>query len=262
LYNWQKPSIELCHSGGEDSSLLRFAQERRQANRRIAITAAMLAPRQPLPWRWGGASMELDDQALDRIIAAAGGKSVPDRAALCSDLVAAVTEHHIRSNFGSPKIAKERIERLKMIRTRAKQLALLLKADDDDWGLVRRLWPAEDGSPLARTKFLVEQIDQIDLLQGLPRDAIRRTEHRFGITGSPFAWLVGGRLTELLKKHFGIEATFHRNDGVPAGAFIGFAEQVLVEFQITNDGKPYELESVARALTDARAGRDRRKGQS
>ena len=207
--------------------------------------------------------MELDNQVLDRILGAAGGTSMPDRTALWSDLVAAVTEHHVRSNFGSPKIAKERIERLKMIRKRAKQLEILLKADDADWELVRRLWPAEEGSPLARTTFLIEQIDRIDILQGSPRDAIRLTEKRFGVTGSPFAWLVGARLPELFKKYFGIEATFHRNkDGVPAGAFIGFAVQVLIGFDITNDGKPYKLESIAKALTDARAGRRRRGGQS
>jgi hypothetical protein len=201
--------------------------------------------------------MELDDQALDRIIGAAGAQSVPDRAALWSDLLEAVGEHHIRSTFGSSKIAKERIERLKKIRTRAHQLASLLKADDDDWGLVRLLWPAEDASPLAS---LIELMDRIDVTEEKPSNLVRKTVRRFGITVSPFAWLVGGRLKELFKKHFGIDATFHRNeDQVPAGAFVGFVEQVLVEFHIMNHGKPYRPESIARALTDARAGRLRRK---
>jgi hypothetical protein len=204
--------------------------------------------------------MELDEQALDRIIRAAGGNSVPDRASMWSDLSEAVGEHHIRSKYGSPGIAKKRIERLKSIRKCAAQLAELLKADDDDWKLVRNLWPAEEGSPLARTQFLVEQIDNIDILKGSPRDAIRQTERRFGITGSPFEWLVAGQLPKLFKKHLGINATWHRNkENTPAGAFIGFATQVLAEFDITRDGKPYAPESIARALTNARAGRSRRK---
>jgi hypothetical protein len=98
------------------------------------------------------------------------------------------------------------------------------------------------------------------MIEESPRDQIQRTEKRFGITGSPFAWLVGGRLRELFERHFGIDATFHRNkDQTPAGAFVGFVQQVLVEFDIKNDGKPYRPESIAKALTDARAGRLRRK---
>jgi hypothetical protein len=205
--------------------------------------------------------MEIDDQILDRIIGAAGRQPLLDMAAFWSDLELVVTEHHIRSNFGSSKIAKERIDRLKMIRKRAWQLALLLKDDDDDWGMVRLLWPAADGSPLARTEFLIEQLDRLDMLRGAPRDAIRLTEKRFNVTDSPFTWLAGARLPELFKKHFGIEAAVHRNkDNVPVGAFIGFANQVLIEFGITNGGKPYELESIIRARTDARSGRRRRKG--
>jgi len=210
----------------------------------------------------GGLSSEPDDQALDRIIGATDAQPRLGRAALWSDLQGAAGEHHIRSEFGSPKIAKERIERLKEIRRRAYQLALLLKADDDDWGLIRLLWPPEDASPLARTQFLIELIDRLKMTQESPRDLVQQTEKRFGVKGSPFEWLVGGRLKELFKKHFGIDATFHRNvDGIPAGAFVGFVEQVLVEFNIMNGGKPYRPESIVKALTDARAGRHRRKGK-
>jgi hypothetical protein len=80
---------------------------------------------------------------------------------------------------------------------------------------------------------------------------------------SPFEWLVGNWLPEIYAHYFGIRAGLQRRrDGKLDGPFIRFAEKALVELRIMHRGRPYTREAIARALTDARANRVRRKPTS
>ena len=77
---------------------------------------------------------------------------------------------------------------------------------------------------------------------------------------SAFENLIGS-LSDVFRKEFCLEPTFHRraSDKQPDGPFIRFVVRVLAEFKITNRGRAYSRESIAKALTDVRTGRVRRK---
>ena len=67
---------------------------------------------------------------------------------------------------------------------------------------------------------------------------------------SPFEWLVGYFLPKSFETIFKIKATF-----TPNGAYARFAEAVLREFNITNNGKPYARATIVREAN--RVSRDR-----
>jgi hypothetical protein len=85
-----------------------------------------------------------------------------------------------------------------------------------------------------------------------------------------FEWLVGERLPKTFEKHFGKQAGFSRNPRTKTvgGPYIRFVQSALKNLSISNGGKPYSAESIARAYTHAKAGRTRKnpsrrtKGQS
>jgi hypothetical protein len=70
----------------------------------------------------------------------------------------------------------------------------------------------------------------------------------------PFEWLVGHFLPEVFQVCFGRKATLRRPPpkNAPDGPFVKFAEQVLTEFSIKVAGRPYQRESIAKALTEGR----------
>jgi hypothetical protein len=80
---------------------------------------------------------------------------------------------------------------------------------------------------------------------------------------SPFEWLVGERLPHVFKKHFKVEAGYTRNPytdpGTVESPYIRFAMECLKIFSVTNNGKPYSAESIARAMSGAKGGKSRRK---
>jgi hypothetical protein len=82
---------------------------------------------------------------------------------------------------------------------------------------------------------------------------------RFGNCSS-FEYLAGYRLPRVFERHFHQSAKVQRKaDGTPDGPYIRFAEAALVELDITNRGQAYRRESIAKALTNAQAGRIRRR---
>jgi hypothetical protein len=76
-----------------------------------------------------------------------------------------------------------------------------------------------------------------------------------------FEWLVGERLPETYSKHFKRRAGISRNPatGSVSGPYIRFATFALNALAISNRGRPYSAESIAKALADARTGRTRKK---
>ncbi len=167
----------------------------------------------------------------------------------------------------SDKKKRDRIRRLKEISKVAGRLEVLLKRDDEwewtqDFENEEILWRIPElqrrvESEIDDLKTKIEWGDDAnDMLLGESRDLTDTLR-----THSPFEWLVGEYLPETFRKCFGEEPTLNRrpSDGKLHGKYIRFAEQVLIEFGITRNGRPYGLESIAKAFSDMRGGRIRRK---
>jgi hypothetical protein len=166
----------------------------------------------------------------------------------------------------SDKKKRDHIRRLKAISKAADRLEELLKPDDHwEWsqksdldylrGQISDLkgtlrWEIDD------LKFKIEWGDDAnDMLLGESRDLTDASRTR-----SPFEWLVGEYLAETFREWFGEEPTLSRpSDGKLDSKYLRFAEQVLIEFGVTKNGRPYEKESIARALSDVRNSRTRRR---
>jgi hypothetical protein len=71
---------------------------------------------------------------------------------------------------------------------------------------------------------------------------------------SPFEWLVGERLPQVFERHFKRPAGLSRTKGKLGGPYIRFVRQVLIELDITKNGRPFTDEAIGKALTKARAG--------
>ena len=178
----------------------------------------------------------LDDEAVDRIVAEVGETLIkPERDALRLDLVICFAKHSIAS-AGQPGVFRSQGSRLNSIQKHAKKLVELLKADDDDLGIIRREWPISPERPahlLPQIGFLVETIDKMTGRHSKPADIAERTKARLGISGSPLQSLTGMWLPAVYKNHFGKDAGISRNQrGVPGGPYMRFARQVLVEFEV------------------------------
>jgi hypothetical protein len=78
---------------------------------------------------------------------------------------------------------------------------------------------------------------------------------------SPLEFIVGNELPKVFERHFERPAGIARvSNGTKAGGpYIRFAVAALRELGITNKNKPYAPETVARAFTDVRTGRVRRR---
>jgi hypothetical protein len=67
-----------------------------------------------------------------------------------------------------------------------------------------------------------------------------------------------GRLAVVFENHFHCNPGYRTDDGGTDGSFIRFAEEVLLEYGITNRGQPYALSTYAAALRNAKKNKKRR----
>jgi hypothetical protein len=167
----------------------------------------------------------------------------------------------------SDKPTKDRIHRLNSIQKAAKRFERQL-APDDIWDWKDRYSECEYLND--HVKNLIRLLDleiadrQFELEWGPDwHEAIRlnvsaKTLKNRWRAMSPFEWIAGHYLPEVFRTHFLRKPTFHRRK-VPDGPAIRFIERALIEFGITNSGRPYSRESIAKALSDVRTGRVRRK---
>lgn len=212
------------------------------------------------------------EAAVTRVLQAAGKcSSNLDRAEFWSDLVECDAEFRLHSTYGKARFIRARKNRFKAIHKHAKELVRLLgddKAEEDvigdNW---REILPRDMPSPREFAKILYGLLDEDlrHLWKDRSHDSLQNHivifEKRFGGGVSAFEWLAGTALPSVFKKFFG-EPRFSRAEQGPTGPFIHFVLAVLIEFKITNRGEPYRAETVAAALTKARAGRPRRKGKT
>jgi hypothetical protein len=209
--------------------------------------------------------------AIARILQAADKcSSNLDQAEFWSDLVRCVERFRLRSTYGKASFIRAREKRFSAIQKHAKELALLLKEDEAEEDLIgynwREILPRDMLSPLAFAENLSRLLmDLKHLWNEKSPDSLRNHlamfEKDYGGGMSAFEMLAGGELALVFKKFFS-EPSFSRTEQGPTGPFIKFVLAVLTEFKITNRGRPYRAETVAAALTKARAGRPRRKGKT
>jgi hypothetical protein len=211
------------------------------------------------------AGLELVEVHPTKRIALAPDNSLPDwvtpkNQQLLLHLVSAAREYYAAVERRNNNDLKKEIHEIGKIVAHSRSLADLLRANiEREWTehgeaeliehlarLDRRLpWIQEE--LMAKLKYGLDWVEEVDL--GLPQGAL---SERFK-GASPFEWLVGHFLPEVFYVCFGRKATLRRPlpDEVPDGPFVKFADQVLRELSITIAGKPYERESIAKALTGA-----------
>jgi hypothetical protein len=160
-----------------------------------------------------------------------------------------------------------RIRRLRKIAKAAGRLAELLDPVDD-----RKWMKAYFGNETLFSGILglpARAIHEVGILEnkmlwGDDGERIGRIESRDRAvtlrTRSPFEWLVGSYLPETFRICFRKERRLRRrtSDGKLYGPYVQFAEQVLIEFGITKNGRPYGREAIAKAFSDVKHGRIRR----
>jgi hypothetical protein len=225
----------------------------------------------------------LNDEGTQRIIDKVGARFVPQGLKLDElrgDLLGCFLQWCSLTQLTSDKIARERIQRLALIARRAEEVLALL--DDGligGWASqeVAMTFPLTEGGPVRKTAEFRTDQGQPDpapsfngCVAGLERlaAAARHKAKYFSdkalyrLPRSPFEFFVANVLTKVFEVHFGRPMRKFSRD--PAGSkargpYIRFAVAVLRELGITNNGKPYAPETIARAITDVRIGRVRRR---
>ena len=165
----------------------------------------------------------LDQDSLDRIVAATKRPLCTDQKGFQRDLVACYKHWHLWSAFG-PRAAKKGIARLAKLRRWAADGVRLLKEDDADHAHIQELWAAHgDGYPP-----LLPQVEKLGTL--LEKANLNTVEH----VGSPLELLTGVLLPQVFAYHFKKEAKISRDPGThqAGGPYVRFAAQVCAEFGI------------------------------
>jgi hypothetical protein len=222
----------------------------------------------------------IDDGAVQRILEALGPKvSVSNvvKEDLAAELAWHVAVYTGAVTHADRALKKDRERRMTVIRNATNQI--IRELNNDVWRMISRIRKLKEShhridpnkyrtnpyqeEPLATLKRLTEDIGHWFDPHFLRVPSPPGSTWGAPRSHSPFEDLVGN-LAKLFRKQFDLEATFHRraSDKVPDSPFIRFVEQVLKEFRITHQRRPYSRESIAKALTDARTGRVRNRRRS
>ena len=223
-----------------------------------------------------------NDEGTQRILDKVGGRFVPhglELGALRDDLYGCYVDWCGLSQLTSDKIARQRVQRLETIAKRADAvLALLDEGLIGGWARqeIAMTFPLNEGAPVRKTAEFRTDHGQPDaapsfngFLAGLQRlaAAARYKAKYFSdralyrLPRSPLEFFVANVLPSVFERHFKRAAGFSRaSDGTETGGpYIRFAVEALRELGITNKGKPYARDTIARAVSGVRAGRVRRR---
>jgi hypothetical protein len=237
----------------------------------------------PIAWpKSAPPPIPLNDEGIQRILDKVGGRFVPhglELGALRDDLLGCYTDWCSLSQLTSDKIARQRVQRLETIAKRADAvLALLDEGVIGGWARqeVAMTFPLNEGAPVRKTAAFRTDHGQPDAapsfngflagLQRLAAAARYKAEYfpnhaLYRLPRSPLEFFVANVLPSVFERHFKRAAGFSRaSDGTETGGpYIRFAVEALRELGITNKGKPYARDTIARALSGVRAGRVRRR---
>jgi hypothetical protein len=184
----------------------------------------------------------MDDDALSRILDAAGAKYVPkelDRAKLRTAIVLAGV---IRGTVSALKARPAEDGRLRDILDATESLKTLLQEDVQAQRLALWRYPLNERDPIAVLEAVARSVrGALDSSAAAP-------------DGSAFDWAISA-LAIAYEEHIGRKAgaSRHPEGGQPTGPFIRFAEAALRELKIFNTaGEPYSTEAIARACASGR----------
>jgi hypothetical protein len=223
-----------------------------------------------------------NDEGTQRILDKVGDRFVPqglELEALRDDLRVCYLDWCSVTQLSSDKIARRRVQRLKTIARRADAVLALL-----DGGLIggwarqeiAMTFPLKEGAPVRKTAEFRADHGQPDAapsfkgflagLQRLAAAARHKAEYfpdfaLYQLPRSPVDFIIANALSLIYERHFKRSVGRSRRSGGSdaSGPFIRFAVASLWELGIANKNKPYAPETVARALTDVRSGRIRRR---
>jgi hypothetical protein len=203
-------------------------------------------------------SQALTREALHRILACAPPKDDLDLETLLEDLEFARTHYLNGKKFRKSRTQEQ--QKLARLEKAVRKVDLLL-ADEQVWKDIRWHQRYTEQDPRQLVALLRTAIERRLSYRSPTEPAwgpqiAREYLHELGVEERSAAeWLAGQHLPLLYEKHFGLEATLSRDtDGKPTGPYIEFAKQVLIEF-----GIDYSVGAIAKALSDVRNGRVRRK---
>jgi len=224
-----------------------------------------------------------NDEGTQRILDEVGDRFVPqglELEALRDDLRGCYVDWCSLTQLTSDKIARRRVQRLETIAKRADAVLALLLDDGLIGGWARQeiamTFPLNEGAPVRKTAEFRTDHGQPDAapsfngflagLQRLAAAARHKAEYFPGrapylLPRSPLEFFVANVLPSVFERHFKRAAGFSRaSDGTETGGpYIRFAVAALRALGITNKGKPYARDTIARALGGVRAGRVRRR---
>ena len=258
----------------------------RKSNRRTSGMQIELpdVPEKIVPWPQSDPSFgcPLDDSVTRRIVSAVEARFVPQELkleALRADLVSCYIRWGSLTQWSSNKLARQHFQRFHAIARRAESLLTLLdNGVIGGWvrALIATTFPLKEGAPVRLTAEFRTDQGQPDpapsfhgLLAGLHRLAesakYKAAQYSdvalYRLSRSPLDYFVANVLRGVFESHFERPAGASRvkNGTETGGPYIRFAVATLKELGITNKGHPYAPDTVARALSDVRSGRVRRK---
>ena len=223
----------------------------------------------------------LNDAGVARIIKAVRREHVPanlNHNALRRDLKWCYSHWRNYVELGSNKKARRRVQFLQRIAKTATALRGFFDDPIGGWAMDRigQTFPLREGGPVRITADWRQDHGQPDpacsfsaFRAGLER-VIEAANYRaqaeptvavIALPRSPTEYLIGNELAACFEKHFQRFPGRSRNDyrNKADGPYIRFAKVALEELGITNKGKAYSEETIAKALTAVNAGRPRRK---
>jgi hypothetical protein len=213
----------------------------------------------------------LSPEGVDRILLAVGPEFVPLHTYrgpngtrvidLAERLDVSVLNYYTAIDSRGDKVGEANVRRLELVLKTAAKLRTLVSRDPNRLSKKMNDQLMKDlGALLVRSRGEItatkeHMADPHFLGPARWKDLKQRYKMR-----SPFEWLAGSYLPDVFWNFYGQKPTLQRGaDGKIGGPFIRFSQQVLIEFDITNSGRPFTPEAIARALTDARKQRYRAK---
>jgi hypothetical protein len=214
-----------------------------------------------------GAVGNIGVDAIERILAATGAQHIPrslDKNELAAGLEACQRTYVVIVERNSDRRVKNEIRRLKLIQAAAVRFNKQMTGDDiwssQDWEVEHVSYEVD--SMIRRLEYRINDLEY-DLRWGpdflnVARLGIYKDTWK---AYSPFEWLAGHYLPKLFEEQVGLKPAFHRHsrDNLPDGPVIRFTEQALAELGVTRGKRRYSRESIAKAMTDIRSGRRRKK---
>lgn len=191
---------------------------------------------------------------LDAILDAVGRDKIPEklnRADLLSDLELNAVMYAINVDFRRLQPLTRNLVR---VGRTARKLEILLHCNVV-WRAIAQEYPPKAPDLLKTLKKLITANSAA--LNSAREPSARFAEALRLKDVSPFELLAGRELPKIFREHLGLPVTLRNSAQEPDTPFVRFAQQALIELDVTNKGKPYSRGSIVRAVNDVKRPRRR-----